>query len=188
VPVKRVYFPRNVNVTTTRSSAPFYTSNPSYAYIPGPINQNPFAGSNATRNINATIEINGLEGWNFDYAPNGVKNYIVRGTFSSVPGSAFLGFNAQNDYRYIWVESPNLTSIGANNFKNMNYIETIVVNVDSPPTLNSSGAFVNTNKTFKLYVPYSEDHSILDAYKAANVWSTKASQIYELNPDGTIPT
>lgn len=46
----------------------------------------------------------------------------------------------------------------------------------TPPTLSNSNAFTY-NTTF--YVPYSADHSILDAYKTATNWSTFAENIFE---------
>lgn len=39
--------------------------------------------------------------------------------------------------------------------------------------------------TFPIYVPYSSDHSILNAYKSA--WTAVSSRIYELNADGSLP-
>lgn len=189
--IVNVYFPKNVLTTTTRSNAPFYcTWIYGKVYVPGPINEMPLSGyvyGNGSTGINAEIEIYGLQNWTItDWNPNNVKKVTIKGTFSSIPNNVFRGFNAANDFRYIWVESPNLTSIGNGFISNMNGIETVVVNVESPPTLSSTNA-LNANNTFKLYVPYSSDHSILNAYKAAEVWSNKASQIYELTSAGQIP-
>ena len=47
----------------------------------------------------------------------------------------------------------------------------------SPPTLANSNAFTRTNCT--IYVPYSSDHSILDAYLEATNWATLAANIME---------
>ena len=67
-------------------------------------------------------------------------------------------------------------------------IVSVVVRNSTPPTLGGGNNFNGTpTNTMKIYVPYSADHSILAAYKAASVWSTVASQIHELNPDGSIP-
>lgn len=49
----------------------------------------------------------------------------------------------------------------------------------TPPTLSNSNAFNSQRSDFKIYVPYSEDHSVLDAYKAATNWSSYASKIVE---------
>lgn len=48
----------------------------------------------------------------------------------------------------------------------------------TPPTLANSRA-LGDMPVATFYVPYSEDHSILDAYKAATNWATYASRIQE---------
>lgn len=48
---------------------------------------------------------------------------------------------------------------------------------ETPPTLSSSTAL--EAGTCIIYVPYSADHSILEAYKTATNWSTYASQMQE---------
>lgn len=48
-----------------------------------------------------------------------------------------------------------------------------------PPTLSNTNAFTNMPTGCVIYVPYSSDHSILDAYKAAQNWSSYASRIQE---------
>ena len=47
----------------------------------------------------------------------------------------------------------------------------------TPPTLSATYPFSGTPAT--IYVPYSEDHSILNAYKTATNWSTYSSRIQE---------
>lgn len=49
----------------------------------------------------------------------------------------------------------------------------------SVPTLANSRALAEGPSNRKIYVPYSEDHSILDAYKTATNWAIYASQIQE---------
>lgn len=79
-----------------------------------------------------------------------------------------------------------ITAIKYRSFVNCSALETFVVKATTPPTLDST-AFSNTNSTFIIYVPYSADHSVLDAYKAATSWSTYASRIRELDQNGNIP-
>jgi hypothetical protein len=54
----------------------------------------------------------------------------------------------------------------------------------TPPTLNSTNAFGNMDNFGgkKIYVPYSADHSILNAYQTKTNWSTYASYIVEESP------
>ena len=70
----------------------------------------------------------------------------------------------------------NIESLGANAF---GYVGAkFHMKSTTPPTLSSTTAFsASCNPTF--YVPYSADHSVLDAYKTATNWSTFASQIFE---------
>lgn len=186
-----LYFPLNaVAINGTNSNSPIWNLNGTVHVVAnGPVN-NMLCLNYSTSASNATIdlELNNLTNWTLARNTNVIRNLIVKGTYTSIPNSSVRGFNASNNYRYIWIESSNLTSIGTNNFYNMNGIQTIVINVQTPPTLQSTNVWKNTNTSFKLYVPYSEDHSILNAYKAANVWSNKASQMYELTPSGEIPT
>jgi hypothetical protein len=81
---------------------------------------------------------------------------------------------------------PNITTLGQNTFYGDTALQKIVIEATTPPTATSS-PFNGTNSTFKVYVPYSSDHSVLNAYKSASVWSTIASRIYELNANGTVP-
>jgi hypothetical protein len=49
----------------------------------------------------------------------------------------------------------------------------------TPPTLPNTNAFTGIAADCIIYVPYSEDHSILEAYKSASNWSTYASKMQE---------
>lgn len=73
--------------------------------------------------------------------------------------------------------------------RNAPSIETIIVRNTTPPALNGDNNFNEAaTTTMKIYVPYSADHSVLAAYQSASVWGSYASRIFELNPDGTIPS
>ena len=156
---------------------------PSYCVMPN-INS-----SSAIRTTNlADIELTNITSWSNAVLHNNINRLVVKGTYSSIPNSAIVGFNNPNNYRYIWIESPNLTTIGTNFCKYFSQANAILVmNVNTPPTVSSTNFLQSAKSSLKIYVPYSSDHSILNAWKAADVWSTKANQIYELNPDGTIP-
>ena len=59
-----------------------------------------------------------------------------------------------------------------------------IIRATTPPTLGGTSAL----SKIPIYVPYSSDHSILSAYQTAQYWSSYASYMSELNPDGTVPT
>lgn len=56
----------------------------------------------------------------------------------------------------------------------------------TPPIVGSQFNF--RGSITKIYVPYSTDHSVLEAYKTASGWSGYSSITFELNSDGSIPT
>lgn len=114
------------------------------------------------------------------FMPKLTQTYGTSGTTNS--GS--FGGNSQLTYVDI---GPNCTQIGYRTFQNCSSLQIVICRATSVPTMQSS-VFANTNSTFKIYVPYSSDHSILAAYQAATQWSTYASRIYELDQDGNIPT
>ena len=49
----------------------------------------------------------------------------------------------------------------------------------TPPTLTGTSTFRGISTDCKIYVPYSQDHSILEAYKAATNWSSLQSYMLE---------
>ena len=81
-----------------------------------------------------------------------------------------------------------ITNIGRWSFRYCSALAYIICLSTVPPTLYDGQVFQYCSSLTSIYVPYSEDHSILNAYQTATNWSTYASKIKELNQDGTIPT
>lgn len=82
--------------------------------------------------------------------------------------------------------------IPANTFKNCTSLKLVKMYSGSTPTsvgdgvlLANTNAFDNCPATMTIGVPWSADHSILQAYQTATNWSTYASQMYEM---GSVPT
>ena len=71
-----------------------------------------------------------------------------------------------------------VTSIGNNAFVNCFGMSEYHLKPVTPPTLGTS-AFQNIPSDCTIYVPYSQDHSILAAYRAATRWSTYAAYMLE---------
>ena len=188
--MKELYFPGvPVTLNSTNSNSPVYDIRSQVKIVVNDELSNMLCFNyNQPTTLNIEIEIYKLKSWTLARSTNCIKNLTVKGTFTSIPSNSLIGFNGTNCYRNIWIESPNLTTFNGDAFRNMSAIETIVVNVNTPPSLTGSNVWGNTNSTFKLYVPYSSDHSILNAYKQTSKWSSRASQIYELTSDGKIPT
>lgn len=71
-----------------------------------------------------------------------------------------------------------VTSLGNSCFTNCAIMKEYHFLRTTPPTLGTT-VFANISSQCKIYVPYSADHSILNAYKTATNWSTYASYIVE---------
>lgn len=85
------------------------------------------------------------------------------------------------------------TNFKRRSFKNCISLNKVIMLCTTPPTTVATISYMFEGATAaynacKFYVPYSEDHSILTAYQTATNWSAVASRIFELNPDGSIPT
>ena len=72
-----------------------------------------------------------------------------------------------------------VTSIGNMVFQNCYGVAEYHLAPTNPPTLSNTNAFSNISADCIIYVPYSADHSILQAYKTASNWSTYASYMQE---------
>ena len=74
-----------------------------------------------------------------------------------------------------------LSTVGENAFNNARNLFEFHFQSTTPPTLANTNAFNNMTDAGgrKIYVPYSADHSVLNAYKTASNWSTYASYIFE---------
>lgn len=118
---------------------------------------------------------------NWDFYQSQLESVTLPDTLTTIQIHAFRNAKLKS------VTIPaSVTSIGDTAFyNNGNQFTTAVLLPTTPPTCDSSKIFVS-NANLKIYVPYSSDHSILDAYKAS--WTALTSKIYELNSDGTIPT
>ena len=83
----------------------------------------------------------------------GFLDFVIPSTVTSIGKFAFLYNDGNNSFR---------------------------IRATEPPTVEPT-AFEATfgNDAMKIYVPYSEDHSILEAYKSATGWASKADDIYE---------
>ena len=72
-----------------------------------------------------------------------------------------------------------VTSISSNAFGNCYGVAEYHLAPTTPPTLSSTNAFNGISADCIIYVPYSADHSILEAYKTASNWSTYANRMQE---------
>lgn len=92
--------------------------------------------------------------------------------------STFFEHSEYGNYNTLIV-SENIDNIAQEAFYRYG-IEKVIFKKRNPCTLYSSFVFYPDTK---IIVPWSEDHSILAAYKTANNWSVVADRIYEADPD-----
>jgi hypothetical protein len=97
---------------------------------------------------------------------------------SSVTSIASESFRYCKSLQSVIIPS-GVTSIGSRVFDSCSSLYSVTILATTPPTLSNSNAFSTSNQK-KFYVPYSADHSILDAYKTAQNWSNYASYMEEL--------
>lgn len=74
-----------------------------------------------------------------------------------------------------------VTQMATSVFANCASLTNITVEATTPPTLQSY-AFHNVPAAATIIVPYSADHSVLNAYKAATNWAARATYMVEASP------
>lgn len=72
-----------------------------------------------------------------------------------------------------------LKQIGGSAFYNCYSMKEYHMTATTPPTLDSTNAFTGIASDCVIYVPYSSDHSVLEAYKNATNWSVYAGYMQE---------
>lgn len=113
------------------------------------------------------------------------SSYCMSGSRSlssiTIPyGVTAIGANAYNGYGFSSVFIPSTVISIANGGINYCYgTKEVHVKATTPPTLGGTTAIGYLPSDCVIYVPYSADHSILNAYKTATNWSTYASQMQE---------
>jgi len=134
-----------------------------------------------------------ISGWNADLVTNFAAmfhscNAIEKITINSWDMSSATDtsemFRGCADLGTSLVFPASLPVVGANMFNNARQLFEFHFAKTTPPTLTDTNAFTNMTDAGgkKIYVPYSADHSVLNAYKTATNWSTYADYIFEESP------
>lgn len=109
------------------------------------------------------------------YNCRNIDNFTPPKSLTTIGNQAF-----QTDYCITSLIIPdNVTSIGTQAFNNCYSITAYHLLPTTPPTLSSTNAFTGISADCVIYVPYSADHSVLNAYKSASNWSSYASYMQE---------
>lgn len=126
-----------------------------------------------------------------------LSTITISNTMTSIGGSAFYGCYAlskitfpntvtsignsafYNCCSFFSITIPsNVTSIGNSVFYNCSGVSEYHILPETVPTLGTT-AFNSISSDCVIYVPYSADHSILNAYQTATNWSTYSSYMQE---------
>lgn len=187
-------------VTSIESSAFTYCSFMLTISIPHSVTSIGSSGFNSCYSLRSivipdSVTAIGIQAFYYNYSlkyitiPDGITsiaNYVVQNCYS------LQGINIPDS----------VTSIGSQTFSNCSSLRSIVIpdsvtSIDSqafyncygmleyhflpetPPTLANTNAFSNIMSDTVIYVPYSADHSILNAYKTETNWSTYATYMQE---------
>lgn len=110
-----------------------------------------------------------------NYSHAGIEKIIIPEGVTAVSQNAY---RVAHNARYIEI-GKDVTSIGATAFMEAPASE-IHLRPTSPPSLSNTNAFANWLQDIAVfYVPYSADHSVLNAYKTATNWSTWSTRFQE---------
>lgn len=109
-----------------------------------------------------------------------LANITIPSNVTSIGGYAF---EYCHSFANITIPS-NVTNIGSYAFQSCYGIAKYHLLPTTPPTLTNINAFSKIPSDCIIYVPYSADHSVLNAYGTANNWSTYASYMKEEGENG----
>ena len=121
-----------------------------------------------------------LTAWNnFEW---GIRTLGVWGDFTNsnvmgeviFPMASFITQGAMNNSNITSIVLPRCL-MSVSNLSLSSSLERLEVKAPTPPTLTNT----TIPSSCKVFVPWSADHSVLNAYKTSSRWSTYASQIYE---------
>ena len=108
------------------------------------------------------------------YDVSRLTHFIVPGTYTTIPGD-----RCRASLIHKLTIPASVTTINATAFSYNGLLKEVHLLPSTPPTLSNANAFSSGPADRVYYVPYSEDHSILEAYQTATNWSTYASQMQE---------
>lgn len=130
------------------------------------------------------------DGWHFDNVTN-ISNMfysdnfldevdLSNANFSSVTNANSMFYNS---YSVRIIKLPaTLSVVGTSMFQNCQSLQELHFGSTTPPTCTNTNTWNYIPNTVKIYVPYSEDHSVLAAYQSATNWGNVTSYLVEEEP------
>ena len=173
------------SVTELRNCCFRYCSNLTKAVIPGEItdfHSASFEQCHALATINCRYSTSDLRHVVMNniylaYAPAGAEDCVIPNGVKYVESYVFRGSNIASV-----VIPASVNNIGEQAFLKSANLMAVYCKPTTPPAINASangGIFDGNASGRKIYVPASDDDSIINAYKAAEYWSDYAADIEE---------
>ncbi len=108
------------------------------------------------------------------YAKNYCTHVIIPGNYTTLAAGTVAGSLIRK-----FTIPQTVTTVQSEALIYNYYLEELHVLPTSVPTMGNTRALLGLNPNCIIYVPYSADHSILNAYQTATNWSTYASKMQE---------
>lgn len=140
------------------------------------IGKSAFNSCNALKSITLPNNLMTIESGTFDACY--LLSLIIPDSVVTIESTAFQSCLST----FVFTIPKNVTKIGAYAFNGIDSILECHLKPVTPPVLdnkNTFNGFARPNNDCTIYVPYSEDHSILETYKTATNWSAYASKMQE---------
>ena len=153
-----------------------YCYNCRFISLPKSLGNWDFADGTAHRLLMASIPPRSTESnARVFYQASSLQKVSMPGTYTNIP----TGFLRESRTVRKFTIPASVTNIAAWALHPMQNIREYHFQSASPPTLASASNMFTVNANVKIYVPYSADHSVLNAYQTASNWSTFTSYIEE---------
>ena len=128
----------------------------------------------ALESITIPYSVTAFENYAIYYSTNIRHIYIPSGV-TSITEYAFAQLRTLTEI----VVPASVTTIKANAFADCRGMGAYHFQKTTPPTLSATSAFSSIPSDCIFYVPYSADHSVLNAYKGASTWSNYSGRMQE---------
>lgn len=115
---------------------------------------------------------------NTNYALTRAERISFPSTATTIGGGSWATTFISSAYCRKFIIPSGVTSIKAHALANMSGIIELHILPTTPPALAATDG-ISISSAGVIYVPYSEDHSILEAYQTATNWSNFASKMQE---------
>lgn len=109
------------------------------------------------------------------YAGPKITHFVVMGTYTTIVDDTCRN----SAIRKLFIPASVTNINGITTFAYNSLLKEIHLYPVAPPVLSNVGAFRDLPSDAIMYVPYSADHSILQAYQTATNWSTFADKMQE---------